>query len=286
MKFFIQIIYRLLDIAFYKFSIIQPLLIDIVNGYFHQDKQALRKFLSNHKEFIGEEIESLPSVLNYEKHIKKAITLVDLLNLDKSLSVIDIGSAYGDTCVTFANNFPHAKIYAFEPIEESFKKLSEKVGSYSNINTFNLALGNPILDFSEIEIHVTANYLSSSLLKINPNHDNTYLNSALQEIKTERVKIVKLDTIFKDINEYFNIVKLDVQGYELEVLKGGENMLQRTNIVIVEMQNHEDYESGIKYYEIDSFLREKNFLLFDIIPSIYVNRKLYEWNAIYVSKNL
>jgi FkbM family methyltransferase len=280
-----KVSYYLLDLIFYKLPFTREAMVNIVNSYLHNNKPVLKSFLTNHKDFIMNEIENSPSILKNERHIKKVVELVSLFNLQKNDSIIDIGSAFGNVGIYFATAFPMSKVYCFEPIKESFDKLLENTQPYSNIIPFNIAIGNPVGEFEEAIMHITHNFYSSSILNIDNSNSNEYLSSAMKEVKTENVKVASLDTMLQNNKDYFNIMKIDVQGYELEVLKGAKKTLKSTKIILLEMQNHENYISAPSYHEIDLFLRESGFNLFDIIPSIYNNRRLYEWDAIYVNKN-
>ena len=82
------------------------------------------------------------------------------------------------------------------------------------------------------------------------------------------------------------ILKLDVQGFELEVLIGGSNTLKNTSIIVLEMNNHDGYLGSPKYYEIDEYLRNNGFVLYDIFPSQKNFGQLTEWDTIYINKSV
>jgi hypothetical protein len=79
------------------------------------------------------------------------------------------------------------------------------------------------------------------------------------------------------------IMKLDVQGYEMEVLKGANSSIERIIIIVLEMNNHSYYPGAPKYFEIDEYLRNKNFTIFDIFPSTKDMGRLKEWDSIYLN---
>ncbi len=97
--------------------------------------------------------------------------------------------------------------------------------------------------------------------------------------------MVRLDDFLAKNQDEIGIMKIDVQGYEMDVLKGAETTLKRTDIIVLEANNHEGYTGSAKYYDIDKYLRERNYTLYDILPSIVDNGKLKEWDMIYMNNS-
>ena len=95
---------------------------------------------------------------------------------------------------------------------------------------------------------------------------------------TEEVEVSCLDSY--DCFEY-NFINMDVQGYELEVLKGGTKTLEKVDYVYCEVNRDEVYENNAYVEELDEFLKEYN-----------MERVMTSWegqiwgDALYVRKNL
>jgi FkbM family methyltransferase len=247
--------------------------------HFKNNRNDFEYFL---KEMFLKENENYPSLLNNGYlHIDKAIEFARFFNLPPGNLILDVGAANGITPVRFAKAFPFSVIYSFEPIPNTFQELKRETAAYPTIHAINKALGNEI---KPLNMHLAARITSSSLFGIEKNLSNDFWAENLKEEGTIEVQMSKLDIeVPQDMN--VNILKMDVQGYELEVLKGGTETLKRTALVLVEMQNHDLYTGAPKYYDIDNLLRENGFELYDMIPSIRQDKKLYEWDAIYVNKN-
>ena len=238
--------------------------------------------LKNRKKLI-EITESYPSIVNNGyRHIEKTIDIIHSLNLNPNHSIIDVGGADGTVSIMLSKAFPNAKIYTFEPIQASFQQLSQNTNTYPNIQINNLALGNKA---QKLQMQIAERITSSSLFDINEEIEDKYLATNIKKKSEEEIEVKRLDDIFDD-NQIFNLIKLDVQGYELEVLKGGIEVLKQTKIVLIEMQNHDIYSKAPKYYDLDAFLREHHFILYDIVPSIRRDKKLYEWDSIYLNQTL
>ena len=82
------------------------------------------------------------------------------------------------------------------------------------------------------------------------------------------------------------ILKIDVQGFEIEAMKGTQQRLQPTAIVVLEVNNHEYYTDAPKYHEVDTYKRSINFQLFDLPPLTRDHLVLKEWDAIYVNNSI
>ncbi len=235
------------------------------------------------KGMLVKDSENYPSLLNNGYlHIDKAIDLLRYLRLDPCNSIVDVGAADGRISQKFIEAFPDSTAYAFEPIGSTFELLKERVSGNKHIIAVNKALGS---EEKELPIHLSQRITSSSFFDIERNISNQFFSENLKDIGAESVAVSTLDREIP-ADQDVSILKVDVQGFELEVLRGGKNTLKRTAIVVVEMQNHDLYVGAPKYCDIDEFLRDNNFELYDVIPSIRQDKKLYEWDSIYVNKNI
>ena len=221
-------------------------------------------------------------------HIQRTINLLNVRAYGE-MCIIDVGAYKGapeDSTPEFARAFPHIPVYAFEPLQETFYVLKKNVRQYNNVEPICCALSDKI---GEGSINVTSVSHSSSLLEINDEAVNQLKNKyseVLAFAKTEPIHMNTLDAFVEERGiSAIGILKIDTQGGELAVLSGASNSLQKTALIVLEMNNHETYVNAPKYYEVDAFLREKGFVLYDLIPSIYEKGKLYEFDAIYANKN-
>lgn len=195
---------------------------------------------------------------------------------------VDVGSANGDSVIIMNKYFPDVKIIAFEPLANMYNQLIQRTKELNNISIIQKA----IADTKQIsKIQITKSYNSSSLLKLNEKYNSrieyknelAYINEEEREVSTLDEELQQFPTI--------GLLKIDVQGAELLVLKGGIEILKKTKIVLLEMNNHDSYIESAKYFELDTFLRNNDFCLYDIIPSLKNNGAIYEWDSIYVKNN-
>jgi len=162
----------------------------------------------------------------------------------------------------------------FEPLEENFKVLAEKAKDLNaNIVGHQVALGP---EPGKTKMYVSDhNRISSSILKPKV-HLTHHPNVKFPE--TEEVEVNCLDNY--DCFNY-NFINMDVQGYELEVLKGGKKTLEKVDYVYCEVNRDEVYENNAFVEELDEFLSDYN-----------MERVMTSWegqiwgDALYVRKNL
>ncbi len=178
-------------------------------------------------------------------------------DIDEPETIIDIGSNKGQFILLVEKIFPRKKIFSFEPIVELLDKQKQFFKYKRNINFYNIALGNTA-KFDKFLI--TNRTDSSSFLEIEnkKNYSDYYL------VKEERkIKINTLDKILykKNLNHPI-LIKIDVQGFELEVLKGSKKILKVTDYILLEVSKNEMYKNQPKEGKIINFLRKNNFKIF------------------------
>lgn len=213
-------------------------------------------------------------------HIEKAIRIIKKNNIDEHI-IVDVGGATGVTAKIFSQHFQKTKIWVFEPLEENYKVLQSLSSENNNLVIIPKAAGNKK---GKTGLNIAKRITSSSLFKLNPDKNSNFFSEILETKDTKEIEITTLDDTLPD-NKIISILKLDVQGYELEVLKGAGKTLTKTFLIILEMNNHDGYMGAPKYYEVDKYLRENNFILFDIFPSVKDDDQLKEWDCIYVNKS-
>lgn len=196
------------------------------------------------------------------------------------LAIIDIGAADGRTAAYLSGTFKHAKIIAIEPIAKMCKIAMKNNVKNPNVSFRNLALSN---SGGEAEINITANFFSSSLHPFNDVEMGLQPKTQQEKYKVigkQKVSTSTLDHETADLSEIL-LIKIDTQGSEMNILKSGIETLKKTNLLLIEMNNHSLYNNGCQYYEVDEFLRENNFKLIDIIVTYRPMGVAQEYDAIY-----
>ena len=141
----------------------------------------------------------------------------------------------------------------FEPVSLNFSILEKRMMDINaNISAYQVALGN---EEKNVTMYLSDNDLiSSSVLKPKV---HLQLHPGVGFPGTEEVEMKRLDS-FSDETQNFNFINMDVQGYELEVLKGGAETLSHIDYVYCEINRDELYEGNAFVEDLDSFLSGYN----------------------------
>lgn len=169
----------------------------------------------------------------------------------KITGVIHIGAHYGQEFGSY-KDLNIKNIMFFEPLPNNFVNLQKNVGE--NAILINKALGNKV-GIIEMNVEQANNGMSSSILSPKL-HLEQYPWITFNEKITVEIDI--LDN-YIDKSESYNFINIDVQGYELEVFKGGDKFLKNIDYIITEVNNSELYENCVKVNELDDFLNNYGF---------------------------
>jgi FkbM family methyltransferase len=170
-------------------------------------------------------------------------------------TVLDIGAHAGETSRQMRLLLPEAFIYAFEPLQEPYKKLVGEMAGDNRFASFQFALG----DSNErVEMHRNEFTQSSSLLAMTDRHWQEFPFTA--KTATESIEVRRLDDIASSLSLNDDLlVKIDTQGFEDRVIAGGEQTLQKARIVIVEVSFVELYQGQSLFSEIYDRFRQLGF---------------------------
>lgn len=158
--------------------------------------------------------------------------------------ILDIGANIGEISLRFAQSFPNALIYAFEPFPETFRTLQRNTSrnAFPNIELHPLGLGSkPGKVFFEER---TAGNPGMNRVTSNP------------EKSSVEIEVMTLDLFLRDRNERtVSLIKIDVEGYELEVLKGAVEILEKDHpVLFIELDDENLKEQGASAAELIRFL--------------------------------
>ena len=165
-------------------------------------------------------------------------------------SIIDVGANSGQFAKAITGFFPEAEIYCVEPLQDVYNQLAcWAIKQNGKVKTFNFALGDS-KGISEIILHTDHNY-SSSLLRT-----TNYAKSIYPKMKRQSplaVNVTTLDLLVNDLSTPLVgdiLIKLDVQGYEDRVIRGGMDTFRKARACILEINLDHLYEYQADFQDL------------------------------------
>ena len=209
-------------------------------------------------------------IVDFFYHKKIINFFNDNTNLNYTL-LIDVGAHKGETIKSFLKNFKIKNIYSFEASKKTYETLSlnvneiRKVYTETNIEIFNYGVGNSNEQkmFNELpdSNSSTFNFIdkNSSYFK-RKNKIISFFMSDKKFINTEMISQIKLGEFIREkkINN-IDILKIDTEGYELEVLKGLGATIQNINFIYFEHHYDNMIIKNYTFSHIHDLLIKENF---------------------------
>lgn len=183
----------------------------------------------------------------WEEHIEKIFSVLVL----KTHYCIDIGANIGMHTVSLSKKALH--VYAFEPQLQNFTLLYKNVtnNNCKNVQLFPAACGSDF-SFTLLPVIDLDKPLNTGDISLNIPIENNSISS-------HATMVVKLDNV---VNKPINLIKIDVQGFELEVLKGMDRILTHDKpFLIIELEDH-----TLKRYNLTSINVVEFMHKYDYIP--------------------
>lgn len=188
-----------------------------------------------------------------------------------NLIVFDVGAHHGQSIRFFKKLYPDAEIFSFEPQKNSYKILGLSLlkWQYKGVSSYPFGLGHVT---ATIELYESV--LPGTSTFILPNKDSKYLkrkNQFLFQTKANSFKsvltnITTLDNFVRENKvNIIDILKIDVEGFELNVIRGANETLTQKKINILQIENQRNDMRQNDYLAIDTFLQEKNYTKIDEI---------------------
>jgi FkbM family methyltransferase len=210
------------------------------------------------------------------------ITVTKLISLCKPRVYWDVGANRGDWFEVISDLNENLKqIVLFEPQKEFMSKLKAKKKKGIDLHVFPIGLGDKKETLFLKGGSPSASFMDSLNTQLN------YFPGSLNKNVKEKVMIDTIDGIFeKNSLIYPDLIKIDVQGFELKVLKGGEKVLPYVKYLVIELSLIDFYKGQPKLDEIIEFLKKRNFVLIEfgnVLKSYTVPKEILQFDAIFMN---
>jgi FkbM family methyltransferase len=207
---------------------------------------------------------------------KKLIsTIKEKIDFNDIKVILDIGSRDGCQSLELNRWFPHAKIFAFEPVKENYDFTVKNVQLIGNIRVYPYAINNYNGKTKFYEVY-NGNVGASSLLKTT----NHWRSSQWVQKETEVDCIILSDWLIENNINNVDLIWMDVQGAENIVLDSLQDYLKNVKIIATEVGLEELYYGSTSKHELDNKL--SSFIVLDESPE----SSMTEMDIIYINKNL
>ena len=216
-----------------------------LNSIRYKSEVSLQKFLKKHNIFIHKSEKSRDS--HSIDYIRKQLIL-------SCKGVLHIGAHYGQEASFYSDL--GASVMWVEAMPEKYTVLCKKLSEFPNQKVMCALLGSA--NKNKIRFNVSSNDGASS--SIYSFGDNTQFKN-LEMVRSVFLKMKRLDSCFsiKDISAYPHWV-IDVQGAELEVLKGAGDLLRYCHSLEIEVTSRNLYLGGANAQDVINFLNLNGFI--------------------------
>lgn len=188
--------------------------------------------------------------------------------------IVDVGCGYGEWTKKIIRIYPNSKYILFDADFNNFNKLKILKNYYDNIN-FKICL------LSNIKKNYTFYSMGygSSIFEENTKHPR----------KKKKIKSTTLyDELKNKIYNSNNLLKLDVQGAEMVIIKGLRSLLNKFEAIILETSLHNYNKNAPLFYEIHKFMNLNGYKLYDIYDLKRLGEfksYLLQFDCLFVKKN-
>lgn len=170
-------------------------------------------------------------------------------------TVIDVGANVGQFAVASAKLFAPVAVHSFEPHPGCFAALKKNLASLPDTHVYPIGVGSTE---GTVTFHLNSHTHSSSFLALSGKHRNAFPDAV--EIESIQVSVSTLDAVFQGRELVAPVLlKIDVQGYEAEVLKGAVGTLKRVDYVILEGSFEAMYEGEVLFTDLVMHMQGRGF---------------------------
>ena len=209
-------------------------------------------------------------------HHKRISKYLSELDIEK---IVDIGAHKGEFLESMLKIKKVNYFYAFEPQKDIFKKLNEKFSDNQKVILFKYAMDKEI---AKKKIRINKFSMTSSLAEINEKSlylkiKNFFTFSKSNFEDEYEIQTNTVDKFFENISLQKALLKIDVEGFEMNVIEGSQMKLKEIPFVLLENQfgnhyNNNNFNDIIKLLSKENFKIHKKF----VFPTMHYQDVLFK----------
>jgi len=204
---------------------------------------------------------------------QKAVYLRDLLKRLRINCFFDVGANIGESVKLLRRIGFKGYIFSFEPHPDSFKSLHSALSKDPYWRGLNIALGsqNMLSDFNIAQFSYHSSFLPSKIVK----------TSRVANVQMKRLDSI-IDTVLEGITAPRIFLKIDTQGYDLEVVKGAAGCIDRISGLQSEIAVTPVYDNMPNYLKMLAYYESLGFVLMNLftVARTAGNGAILEYDAL------
>jgi FkbM family methyltransferase len=165
--------------------------------------------------------------------------------------IFDVGANVGDVTTVFTINYPEARVFAFEPVEQNYRQLARVAARFKQVAAYNIGLGE-----------------RAESMRFDCSGDAPSAFRVADDQSNAANPLVPMTTVdaFCEQNriETVDYLKIDTEGYDLKVLAGAKTMLsqQRIGLAIAECSMNPDNSLHVAFCDLLAFMSPLGYRIF------------------------
>ena len=209
-------------------------------------------------------------------HYKRISKYLSKLDIEK---IVDIGAHKGEFLENMLKLEKVNSFYVFEPQRNIFDELYEKFSKNEKITLFNFAMDKEI---SNKKLKINKLSMTSSLAEINEKSlylkIKNFLTFSKSNFENEyEIRTNTVDKIFENVSLQKALLKIDVEGFEMNVIEGSQTKLNEIPFILLENQFGNHYKNN-NFKDIIKLLTSQNFKICKkfVFPTLHYQDVLFK----------